>query len=375
MPAMTREEYEAQNQCSNWTSIYSCYGNLDPLVYRDCNSIPFGVPVVTGSIHEVFLKNVEVTLAGIKNTFKQGRSRNFRTEKEKVYQFWADPIPEWLMEEFDAVLTRGEVYIGGSAGVGGTKYLVASTDFELVEPCERLWKPSATFHTHCGMPFGCEDSCTEESGESGGGESETPICCDPVVTNAESTPNGEGGNTITVTFTPCTPTPSGGWNIIYRESGSSGGYSSAGPFTSSPAVFGDALSLPEGTQYEGFIRSDCGDGSLGNQVPWSTGVTTVQIVNLSGSNVNITQVNGIPGFALGSPVGPGTQRLGSHGGPFTAAISATVTGSPISGSLSLYKNGSLLECTNIGSAGAYSFVSQSFLLADIIQVRWFGGAC
>lgn len=367
---MTREEYEAQNQCSNWTQVYSCYGDLDPLVYRDCNTTAYGVPLVVGSVHEVFLKNVEVTLSAYKNTFKQGRFRNFRTEKEKIYQFWADPIPEWLMEEVDAVFTRGEVY------VGGVKYLVAETSFELSDPCERLWKPSATFHTHCGLPFNCDpDPCTVESGESGGEESETPTCCDPVVTNATSTPNGEGGNTITVTFTPCTPTPAGGWNIIYRESGSSGGYSSAGPFVSSPAVFGDAMSLPEGTQYEGFIRSDCGGGLLGNQVPWSTGSTTVQIVNLSGSNVNITQVVGIPGFALSGPVGPGSQQLGSHGGPFTAAISTTVTGTPISGSLSLYKEGSLLECINIGSAGSYSFGSQSFLLSDVIQVRWFGGAC
>lgn len=370
---MTREEYEAQNQCSNWTSIYSCYGNLDPLIYRDCNSFQFGIPLTEGSIHEVFLKNVEVKLAAIKNTFKQGRTRNFRTEKEKIYQLFADPIPEWLMEEVDAVMTRGEVYIGGSAGVGGVKYLVADTNFELVEPCERLWKPSVTFHTHCGMPFGCDDPCIEESGESGPPEeSETPTCCDPDISGA-SVDGSDEGNTITVTFAECDPTPAGGYNIIYRVAGSSDSYTSVGPFTTSPAIFVDGTN-PDGTQYEGFIRSDCGGGVLGNQIPWSTGLTTVQIINLSGANVTITQVLNIAGFALDGPVGPGSSDFGAHTA-FTAAISVTVSGTPISGSLSLRKDGTLLECLNIGFAGSYSFASQAFTLPDVIQVRWFGGAC
>lgn len=373
---MTREEYEAQNQCSNWTRVYSCYGNLDPLVYRDCNTLQFGVPVVVGSIHEVFLKNVEVTLSAIKNTFKQGRSRNFRTEKEKVYQLWADPIPEWLMEELDAVLTRGEVYIGGDGGgVGGVKYLVAATDFELVEPCERLWKPSATFHTHCGMPFGCEGSCTEESGESGG-EPVPTDCCDPVVIDAE-VESGEG-NTITINFTPCTPTPDGGYFIIWRVKGSSDSYTSVGPFTSSPAVFLEGNN-PDGTQYEGFIRSDCGEGVLGNNVPWSTEPpNNVFIVNTS-PTVNITGVLGIPGFTFGPPIiGSGTQQGNHTAGTGTPSVTiASNGGGPVSGSLRLSVNGTLVPggCINIGAAGAHSIVSITVSAVDNVQVLWFSGAC
>lgn len=82
-------------------------------------------------------------------------------------------------------------------------------------------------------------------------------------------------NQITVTFAECEPAPANGYNILWRELNTFGPYNDAGNFTSSPAVFTDD-SLPDGTEYEGIIRSDCaGSGEsgtdYGTSVPWSTG--------------------------------------------------------------------------------------------------------
>ncbi len=101
-------------------------------------------------------------------------------------------------------------------------------------------------------------------------------------------------------------------------------------------------------------------------------VDTVFIVNIG--TISIDDVTGIDGFSLAGSVGGGQVQTGIHG-DFTAAIGVTISGTPVSGSLSLFKNGVLLECNNIGSAGSYSFSSFSFLSTDSIQVRWFGGAC
>ena len=77
-------------------------------------------------------------------------------------------------------------------------------------------------------------------------------------------------NQITITFTPCTPTPSEGYLIFYRPLGGIGPYRIAGPFTSSPAVFTDEND-PDGQQYEGYIIAHCGGAEFGNDIPFVTG--------------------------------------------------------------------------------------------------------
>lgn len=168
------EEYCVENGCNPLTLIKGCYGNLDPLLSTDCEGIYFGVHAGTGSPlgnssvkyqHQLYMRGVEVTLSAIKNSFKQGRTRNFRTEKEKIYQFWSELIPEWYLSEIDAVFYRGEVYIGS------TKYLLNETQFEKVEDCLRQWKPVATFKESCLQSFSCEeDACLPPPEE----------CCDPI---------------------------------------------------------------------------------------------------------------------------------------------------------------------------------------------------
>lgn len=166
------EEYCIEN-CDTLTLIKGCYGNLDPLLSYDCEDVYFGSHAGTGTPlgdtsikyeHQLLLRNVEVSLASIKNSFKQGRTRNFRTEKEKIYQFYGDFVPEWYVPEIDAVFYRGEIYIGSD------RYLVNETNFEKIEDCKRIWKPAVTLKESCFQSFSCEtDPCSVAVTE----------CCDP----------------------------------------------------------------------------------------------------------------------------------------------------------------------------------------------------
>ena len=101
-------------------------------------------------------------------------------------------------------------------------------------------------------------------------------------------------NTITINFTPCTPAPANGYRVSYRPVGTSIPYRVApNNFTTSPAVIQDSND-PDGTQYEGFIESDCGGGNYGVQVPFNTGggtcanVTGLQIVSIAETSVTLT---------------------------------------------------------------------------------------
>lgn len=82
-------------------------------------------------------------------------------------------------------------------------------------------------------------------------------------------------NQITVSFAECEPTPTNGYNVLWRELNTFGPYNDAGNFTSAPAIFTDDT-LPDGTEYEGVIRSDCSESGssgsdFGESVAWSTG--------------------------------------------------------------------------------------------------------
>jgi len=171
------EEY-CIDSCQNPTSIEGCYGNLDPSISTDCNGIYFGghagtdTPLGTTTIryrHKVFLRGVEITASAFKNTFKQGRTRTFRTEGEKLFKFWSELVPEWYISEVNGVFFRGQVVING------TTYLLNETLFDKVEECLKQWKTDATFKESCYQSYSCEDDPCAEAPES---------CCDPVVINA-----------------------------------------------------------------------------------------------------------------------------------------------------------------------------------------------
>jgi hypothetical protein len=265
------EEYCKENSCNDLTLLQGCYGNLDNKLSYDAEGIYFGTHAGEGSPmgdtnlvykHQLLLRSVEVTLQAIKNTFKQGRTRNFRTEKEKLYQFWSEPIPEWYLPEIDSVFYRGEVF------VGDTHYLVNDTQFEKIEDCKKMWKPTATFKENFYQSFSCEvDPCAPPE----------QTCCEVLGVSAvvESlVGSGEDGayNQITILFTGCEPTPENGYNVQWRVAGSADAYTDAGNFTTSPAVFTDSTN-PPGTSYEGIIRSDCGE-VFGESQSWTAIGTT-----------------------------------------------------------------------------------------------------
>ena len=184
--------------CRPLTEIKGCYGNLDSEISTNCQDIYFGVHAGEDTAmgdetvvyeHKLLMRDVEVSLSAIKNTFKQGRTRNFRTEKEKVYQFLGEFVPEWYLHEIDAAFYRGEVFIDGD------KYLVADTQFEKIEDCKRAWKPTASLKESCMQSFSCEidpcaarvETCCDPSGISATVEFEESgvTCCDPEIINAE----------------------------------------------------------------------------------------------------------------------------------------------------------------------------------------------
>ncbi len=169
------EEYCIENSCANLMFLESCYGHLDADVSTDCEGIYFGVHAGTGDPlgdttiaykHKVFIRDGEVVLSSIKNSFKQGRTRTFRTEKEKIYQFTAEFIPEWYLSEIDSVFFRGEVYINE------IRYLLNETQYEKIEDCKSQWKPAVTLKENCYQSFSCEaDPCAAVEEE----------CCDPTI--------------------------------------------------------------------------------------------------------------------------------------------------------------------------------------------------
>ena len=273
------QEYCIDNTCRTLNEVKGCYGNLEPQISYDREGIYFGQSQggTQGDSavvyeHKFLMREVELTLNAIKNTFKQGRTRNFRTESADILLFWGDLVPEWYIRHVDAVFKRGEVYIG----TDGIKYLVENTAYEKADECFKNWKPSVTLIESQFQSFSCEtDPCIviSESG-SGGAAAE---CCDPTVTNA--TVEFTEGNNVTVNFTPCSPSPANGYIVFWRVAGSGTSYTNAGTFTSSPAIFTDGENS-EGTQYEGYIYSDCGSGITGNFIPWSTGASSDYTITL-----------------------------------------------------------------------------------------------
>lgn len=100
-------------------------------------------------------------------------------------------------------------------------------------------------------------------------------------------------NIITIDFEPCLPTPLNGYRFFYRVLGSVGAYTDAGLFASSPAIF-EALSGVEDDQYEGYFHSDCGEGVIGDQIPFETEEPPVECrvwVNNNDFNITISYID------------------------------------------------------------------------------------
>lgn len=172
------DEYCIETSCNPLTLLKGCYGNLDNKISYNRQGIYFGTTDADDAMgdlsivykHELYLREVEVSYSAIKMVFKQGRTRNFRTEQTDLLQFYGDFLPEWYMPELAAIFARGEVYIGG------TKYLVNETDFTKIEDCKRMWKPSATLRESYYQSFSCElDPCAAAVEE----------CCDPASVSAD----------------------------------------------------------------------------------------------------------------------------------------------------------------------------------------------
>jgi hypothetical protein len=185
------EEYCIE-RCRTLVLLNGCYGNLEPGMSVDANGIYFGThagndtPLGDTSVvyeHKLLMRDVEVSLAAIKNTFKQGRTRTFRTEKEKIYQFYAEFVPEWYFNYVDAIFSRGEVFVGNE------KYLLNETQYEKIDDCSRLWKPSATFKLAHLQSYSCEeDPCAPPDQD----------CCDPaiIIAAAEILPADSSGGVV-----------------------------------------------------------------------------------------------------------------------------------------------------------------------------------
>lgn len=78
-------------------------------------------------------------------------------------------------------------------------------------------------------------------------------------------------NFLTLCFKPCEPSPAAGYQVHYRPADSDEDLRVwPDNFTDSPAQL-EIAADPDGTQYEGFIYGDCGDGKLGVGVPFKTG--------------------------------------------------------------------------------------------------------
>lgn len=111
-------------------------------------------------------------------------------------------------------------------------------------------------------------------------------------------------NTITIDFTPCEPTPSNGYRIYYRPVGGGAYRFHPDRFYVTPAVIVDNED-PIGTDYEGFIQGDCGNGKFGLPVPWTA-------ENSSSEASGSESASGSGSASEGNPVMSNPFKLGTN---------------------------------------------------------------
>jgi hypothetical protein len=88
--------------------------------------------------------------------------------------------------------------------------------------------------------------------------------------------------TVTVTFIPPAPAPSGGYRVKWRVKGTSSYTTATGPFTSSPIVL---TNIPACEDIEGTIENDCG-GSYSNPVAFSASKVATMVCGTTVSRSN-----------------------------------------------------------------------------------------
>lgn len=187
-------------------------------------------------------------------------------------------------------------------------------------------------------------------------------------------------NQITVNFIECEPTPASGYNILWRVAGSADAYTDAGNFASSPAIFTDNTN-PDGTEYEGIVRSDCsGSGESGSDfgtpVDWTT-VTesgTENYHNTAAFNFSIDSVSG-----SGVPSLPSTGVNGAQHGHHTGVngiLTVVLSGSLVfTTKLVIYRNSIVVACIAIPGPGSYFIGPVSSVEGDDVIVAINAGSC
>lgn len=196
------------------------------------------------------------------------------------------------------------------------------------------------------------------------------LCEAPAITSTDVQKVGSTV-TLTVNFTPPAAPPSGGYTIFYRRRGSGSSYTSQAVASSPATVTGLFID-----DYEGYIISDCADGTS----PHAPFETTSFTVNITSSLVGmqIANVGGVAGFTFdtGTPISPGGRQEGPHVG-FTGIINVVVTGTAVfpAYNLNLGKNGITFDCITITGPGTYSFVSISCIASDRLTISGNIGSC
>lgn len=174
------------------------------------------------------------------------------------------------------------------------------------------------------------------------------------------------GNNIIVEYFAPSESPKVKINISYPNGGSTAAlYVNNGndiPIALPNNVYGDFIVTGQ---------SVCDEDSGFYSPPSSQVVVTRTLNNVTISNqsadFNVTNVTGIQGFELVTPIAPSNSANGSHSA-FTGVIQLTVTDeSPFNASASLYVNGTLTQCVNILGL-TVSFNSGSFAESDVILI-------
>lgn len=163
-------------------------------------------------------------------------------------------------------------------------------------------------------------------------------------------------NTLTISFTPASPTPAAGYRVKYWPADNPASITTVSPNPTSSPVLITGLT---GTSYVGTIEASCGGGQYSTAVPFTAstpGTTgTITVIN---SSATATISSFTPAWFyidLGAiPLPAGDTATGGHSGrlgSFDVAITGTVTSS----CLTLSVNGTIVETISVTGPGTFTF--------------------
>lgn len=161
------EEYCIEATCIPLTELRACYPDNMSLLGFDMQNIYYGYHTGEPSIalgdvairyyHRLFVRDGQVVRTSNKTTFKVNRTRNFRSQVEKLFELRCEFVPEWYSDYIMAVVARGVVEVALKVGDARKKYVLNDTLFELVDEDSKLWKPFAKFIQVFRHFFGCDE--------------------------------------------------------------------------------------------------------------------------------------------------------------------------------------------------------------------------